>query len=77
MPSNGNSIKLGAVVVIFLGVFYFIGNNMIKNNDERIMADQKLEEKFLCLKETSNECLHKIDLRLSRIENKLGINERE
>ena len=32
-------------------------------------------DRYFSLKETANDCLHKIDLRLSRIEDKLKITE--
>lgn len=34
---------------------------------------ESLSDRFMALKEVSNDCLHKIDLRLSRIESKLNI----
>lgn len=40
------------------------------NNQRRIEGNT---ERYFLLKEVANDCLHKIDLRLSRIEDKLGI----
>lgn len=73
MSSNGNALKLGGVVTLIVGVLYFIGNSIIRNDEKRICEDQRIEARFNDLRETANDCLHKIDKRLSRIEDRLGI----
>ena len=61
-------IGFWVITVLVVGSFSWSTFCAFKN-ESRI---EKLNEKFMNLKEVSNDCLHKIDLRLSKIEIKLG-----
>ena len=78
MGINGNgktalTIALIIFEVIIVSIILFMGNKTIDAYNLLTRQDRVLEEKFYVLKDISNDCLHKIDLRLSRIEHKLGV----
>lgn len=83
MTSNGSEkwqIGFWVITVLVVGSFtwttacYLTNQCRIeKNADERAKQVAILLDKYESLKQTANDCLHKIDLRLARIEDKLGI----
>ena len=70
--NNGNGKwQVGFWVITFLVVGAFTWSTICYLNNERRIFQNT--ERLYNLKEVANDCLHKIDLRLSRIEDKLDI----
>ena len=70
--SEGNGkwqVGFWVITVLVVGSFAWTSFSAW-NNQQKI---EKNTERYIILKEVANDCLHKIDLRLSRIEDKLGI----
>lgn len=68
--SNGKwQIGFWVITALVIGSFGWTTFNAF-NNQRKI---ENLENRHYELKEVANDCLHKIDLRLSRIEHKLGV----
>ena len=70
VESNGKwQVGFWVITALVMGSFSWTTFNAF-NNQSKISV---LETKHYELKEVANDCLHKIDLRLSRIEDKLGV----
>jgi len=68
---NDSKWQIGFWVISALVIGSFTWTTFCAFNNQRRIED--LTTKHYDLKEVANDCLHKIDLRLSRIENKLGV----
>lgn len=74
MAENGKwQIGFWVITVLVIGSFTWTTICYLQNQGriERTM------EKVIVLKDIANECLHKIDRRLDRIEAKLGVETKE
>jgi len=74
--SNGKAAYAIAFIifeVIIVGLVGFMANQTFIAYRELTCEDKLIWQKFNNLKQVSNDCLHEIDKRLSRIEDKLGI----
>lgn len=68
--SNGKwQIGFWVIAVLVVGAFTWTTTCYMNNR----YGIEKLEDRFIALKEVSNDCLHQIDKRLSRIEERLAI----
>lgn len=78
MPTEGNGKSAFAIAfiifeVIIISILGFMTNQAFVAYRELCESDKCLLEKYDDLRQVSNDCMHKIDLRLSRIESKLNI----
>jgi len=71
MSENGGKWQVGFWVITALVIGSFSWTTFCAFNNQRRI--EILADRYIGLREISNDCLHKIDLRLSRIEQKLDI----
>lgn len=83
---NGNGYKVAFWVMATIATvgIVMLTNAIVSNDktreigdrlivDAAILRDETLSDKFSILQTQANDCIHRIDLRLSRIETKMGI----
>jgi Ni/Fe-hydrogenase subunit HybB-like protein len=77
--TNGNGYKVAfwvMTVIATIGMVLII-NAVVGNDRLRQSGDSKLLECYNALQLTFNDSLHSIDIRLTRIEDKLGVAKNE
>ena len=73
MADSKWQIGFWVITVLVIGSFTWTTTCYLSNRSDI----QKGSDRYYALKEVSNDVLHKIDSRLNRIEDKLGIENRE